>query len=142
MNESYAETQTPLIAHAIAHTLTPDPERASVVCLKGDLGAGKTTLVQAIALEFGVDETVVSPTFVIAKFYTPTKGDFARLVHIDAYRIESEDELGPLGFEALLTLPNTLVIIEWPERIARALPSSATWYVLTHSLEGRHIATA
>jgi len=61
------------------------------------------------------------------------------LVHIDAYRIESMDELGPLNFQRLLEQPNTLIIVEWPERIIEALPSTAQWFSITHREHDRHI---
>lgn len=98
------------------------PERATVLTLDGDLGAGKTTLVQALARELGVTEVVTSPTFVVMKTYATSHGDFTQLVHIDAYRIDDVSELGPLNFMQVLASPQTLICIEWPERIAEALP--------------------
>jgi len=139
MNEDYTEEKLPYIADTILGLLESVPTSATVLALEGDLGAGKTTLTKTIAELLGVQETVVSPTFVIAKFYTPTKGLFTRLVHIDAYRIESLDELGPLGFEQLLEQPNTLIIVEWPERIKEVLPDITYWFSITHTEQGRHI---
>lgn len=139
MNESYTEADTPRIAQQVLALLAPQPDRATVLCLEGDLGVGKTALAKALASALGVTDTVVSPTFVIEKFYTPTQGDFDQLVHIDAYRIESVDELIPLGFSTVLKQANTLIIIEWPEHIKAALPESVTWLTLSHQEEGRHI---
>ena len=139
MNEEYTEDKLPYIADTILGLLESRPTSATVLALEGDLGAGKTTLTKTVAEILGVQETVVSPTFVIAKFYTPTKGLFTRLVHIDAYRIDSLSELGPLGFESLLADPNTLIIVEWPERIKEALPEHTVWLSISHTEYGRHI---
>lgn len=139
MNEDYTEENLPYIADTILSSLDSQSVGATVLALEGDLGAGKTTLTKTIAQLLGVQETVVSPTFVIAKFYTPTKGLFTHLVHIDAYRIESLGELGPLGFEQLLEQSNTLIIIEWPERVKEVLPSSTRWLNISHTDQGRHI---
>jgi tRNA threonylcarbamoyladenosine biosynthesis protein TsaE len=95
---------------------------ATVMGFTGDLGVGKTTLIQAIARALGVSENVTSPTFVLQKNYPLTSQSFDTLVHIDTYRIESIDELGVLHFDELLKQSRTLILIEWPERIASALP--------------------
>lgn len=101
-------------------------ETATVVALSGDLGAGKTTFTQAVAKHLGVEETVVSPTFVIQKSYPleghPPTGGFRRLIHIDAYRLKEERELSVLGWEELLTDPGNLILVEWPERVPGLLP--------------------
>ncbi len=98
------------------------PDTATVLALSGDLGAGKTTLVQLLARVLGVTTTVTSPTFVVMKQYETENATFAELVHIDAYRVETIDEMRPLGFTALLARPQTLICIEWAERIAPLLP--------------------
>ena len=95
---------------------------AMVVALSGDLGAGKTTFVQQLAQILGITTTVTSPTFVIMKSYDTTDTVFSTLVHIDAYRIEDDSAMGPLKFAELLTQPQTLVCIEWAERISAFLP--------------------
>jgi len=104
-----------------------DANAASVVALYGDLGAGKTAMVKALALELGIVEDVTSPTFVILKNYlvpqdAQTAKQFARLAHIDAYRIEDKDELRPLHFSNLLEQKDTIVCIEWADRIEELLP--------------------
>lgn len=98
---------------------------AAILALHGDLGAGKTTLVQMLAKSLGVMEEVTSPTFVIMKSYeTKSVHNIDQLVHIDAYRIEESDEMRVLGFEGLLQTPNTLVCIEWAENIKDLLPKN------------------
>ncbi len=102
-------------------------EHALVVALHGELGAGKSTFVRAIAREFGITEKVTSPTFNIMKTYklggsTPK---FKSLVHIDAYRLKNEDELKVLGWRELTDNPGNLIFIEWPENIANVIPKNA-----------------
>ena len=98
---------------------------ATVIALSGDLGAGKTTLVQHLAKELGVSTIPPSPTFVIMRSYETTDAVFTKLVHIDAYRIETEEELRPLHLERVFEAQNTLVCIEWPEKLGKAIPPSA-----------------
>ena len=102
-----------------------------VITLRGDLGAGKTTFTQQLAKHLGVTEHVVSPTFGIMKSYELFDHPyFDQLVHIDAYRIEDDSEIKPLRFEELLRQSRTLVVIEWPERIANILPIKKTEIVI------------
>lgn len=128
---SLAELETNATLLIDACTAALRPQGATVLALSGDLGAGKTTLVQSIARTLGVTGTVTSPTFVVMKQYETINSTFAELIHIDAYRIESIDELRPLGFATLLAQPNTLICIEWAERIAAALPAAVVAATLT-----------
>ena len=75
---------------------------ALVVGLYGDLGSGKTTFTQAIAKIFNIKEDVTSPTFVIEKIYTINDKKFKKLIHIDAYRLDSGKELSALDWERTL----------------------------------------
>ena len=94
---------------------------AAVIALEGDLGAGKTTFVQALGRRLGVSEPITSPTFTILKSYETTDEVFQTLLHMDAYRIDDESELGPLRFGEVLATQNAVFCIEWPERIAGPL---------------------
>lgn len=101
-------------------------ERAQVLALSGDLGAGKTAFVKLLAKQLGVAEEVTSPTFVVMKSYAIPEHPFLKiLTHIDAYRIESDDEMRVLGFKELLDDPTRLIAIEWPERIPGVIPEDA-----------------
>ena len=140
MNTRYTQEERGVIAEAILAHTTPSDTGATVIALSGDLGAGKTTLTQAIASLLGVKETVVSPTFVIAKHYSASKHGFDALVHMDAYRIESVDELGPLGWSHIVSEPRTLVVVEWPERIESALPGGVHHYHIVHDGDNRVIS--
>lgn len=100
-------------------------EGATVVGFFGDLGSGKTTFIQALGKYLKIKEVMTSPTFVIEKIYLlENNKKFNKLIHIDAYRLESGKELHSLGFKEILKEPNNLVLIEWPERVADILPSN------------------
>ena len=89
-------------------------ERAVVVGLQGDLGSGKTTFMQGVAKYFGVEGNVTSPTFVIEKVYDLNNQTFDKLIHMDAYRIDS---LKGLKFDEISNNPNSIIFIEWPENV-------------------------
>jgi tRNA threonylcarbamoyladenosine biosynthesis protein TsaE len=98
--------------------LTPKEKGATLVTLSGELGAGKTAFTKALAHTLGVTEIVTSPTFVLEKIYTlPGERGFKTLVHIDAYRLEGSGELKALGFDEVMKDPETLVVLEWPEKV-------------------------
>jgi len=129
-----------LQAHAAQFVSDLRPrQRALVVTLSGELGAGKTIFVQGIAKALGVEETVTSPTFVIEKIYQLEGRTFARLIHMDAYRLKSAHELEVLGWKELLEDPGNLIVLEWPERVIRAIPSDAIRIRFDIENEGRII---
>lgn len=89
-----------------------------VISLSGDLGAGKTTLAQAICAGYGVTEPVTSPTYSLVHRYDAPA---SAVVHIDLYRLDNEAQLGNLGWEEILS-EDALVIVEWPERAGNRMP--------------------
>lgn len=95
-----------------------------VVCLHGDLGAGKTTMTQIIAGQLGVADSIQSPTFVIKKMYSTRSELFKQLIHMDAYRLDGEENLDVLRLDEDFMNPNTLTIIEWPEMIEKIIPKT------------------
>lgn len=94
-----------------------------IVCLSGDLGAGKTTLVQGIAQGWGTLDNVSSPTFVLVNEYR--RPDRRCLFHLDAYRIASWMEAEDLDLERMFD--SGPMVIEWPERIQEVLPKQRLW---------------
>lgn len=93
-----------------------------VVCLAGDLGAGKTLLVQGLANTLGIKDTVNSPTFTILNVYETT----FPIYHFDLYRLEYAEELFDIGFYEY-TEGQGLSIIEWPDKFPEELPDEYLW---------------
>jgi tRNA threonylcarbamoyladenosine biosynthesis protein TsaE len=105
---------------------------AIVVLLEGDLGAGKTTLTQVLAKELGYFGEVVSPTFVIQKRYKIEHGFLRNLIHIDAYRLSGAKEIEMLGWKNWIDNPENLIVVEWPNIIAEALPAAVIKVSIKH----------
>jgi tRNA threonylcarbamoyladenosine biosynthesis protein TsaE len=94
-----------------------------VVCLIGDLGAGKTTFVQGIAAGWGSPDQANSPTFVLVNVYRrPDKG---RLYHLDTYRLSGPQEAEDLDLDTLIE--SGPLLVEWADRILPALPAQRLW---------------
>jgi len=106
-------------ADSFIKDLPVSSNRAVVVGLSGDLGSGKTTFVQSVAKILKIEKYITSPTFVIQKRYkiTSDKISFENLIHIDAYRLESGEELLNLDWKEIVKNPKNLVFIEWPEKV-------------------------
>ncbi len=90
-------------------------KNGGVVALYGELGAGKTTLIQGIAQGLGIKQRITSPTFIIVRQYD-------RFWHVDLYRLTSLDEAKAVGIEEIINDPVNIVVIEWPELIKDILP--------------------
>jgi tRNA threonylcarbamoyladenosine biosynthesis protein TsaE len=103
-------------------------QSGDLVGLVGDLGSGKTTLVQGIAAGWGSLDPVTSPTFVLVNVYR--RPDGLRLYHLDAYRLTGVDEAIDLDLEAMLDQGPMLV--EWAERVQDALPGEGLWVHLNY----------
>jgi tRNA threonylcarbamoyladenosine biosynthesis protein TsaE len=97
----------------------------AVVGLSGELGAGKTTLVRAIAAGLGVRQAVTSPTFALVHRYD---GAGCTVYHVDGYRLRRPAEAADLGFDEMVRESDAVILVEWPERFGGALPP------LTHHL--------
>jgi tRNA threonylcarbamoyladenosine biosynthesis protein TsaE len=106
--------ETIAFGRTLAEMLSPP----ALVLLRGDLGAGKTTLVKGIAAAFGAaqEEDVTSPTFTLIHEY---RGPKANLYHIDLYRIDTQRELDTLALDDLRADPASILLIEWGEKFPR-----------------------
>lgn len=100
-----------------------------VICLSGNLGAGKTALTRGIAAGWGAQEPVTSPTFTLIHEHR-RKADNLVLYHIDCYRLEKAADAWQIGLEDLFYNDDP-VVIEWPEHIQEALPTDRLWITLT-----------
>lgn len=110
-------------------------EKAIIVALEGDLGGGKTTFVQGMAVGLGAKEQITSPSFVLIKKYgirnsrsriNSLRGKqglgIRNFYHIDCYRLKKPWQLQELGLEEIINDPKNLVVIEWAERVEEILP--------------------
>lgn len=123
-------------AARFAGSLVPRQRGATLVALSGELGAGKTAFTKAVARALGIREVVNSPTFVLEKIYLLSNQIFKRLIHIDAYRLERGADLSPLGFDELMRDADNLILLEWPENVADALPEPAVRISLVAHSDG------
>ena len=103
----------------------------AVVQLEGEMGAGKTCFVRGLCEGLGGNpRQVSSPTFSIVQEYAVANGN--RLVHVDAYRLSGEDELASIGWDELLHDAEAIIAVEWPNRIQKAIPTSALLLQIFH----------
>lgn len=96
-----------------------------IILLSGDLGAGKTTFTRGLGKALGVKQNVNSPTFVVMKVYHADTATVNKLVHIDAYRLNSGRDLMNIGATEYFGAEKTVVVIEWPEKVEDILPKNA-----------------
>lgn len=113
--KSDAPEKTAELARRLAGAVQP----GTVICLDGDLGAGKTLFVQNLAASLGVQGEVTSPTFNLMNVYEEGR---LPLVHFDLYRLEQAYELDEIGFYDYVENPDGLVLIEWAEKFPECLP--------------------
>ena len=92
-----------------------------IICLKGDLGTGKTVIAKAIGSFFHVNENITSPTFNIIKTYHTSDNLIKKIHHFDLYRIKNIDELIDIGFDDYIYDNCSIVLIEWPEIVFDSL---------------------
>jgi tRNA threonylcarbamoyladenosine biosynthesis protein TsaE len=131
----YTVEHIPGIAQSVLTDLVA--RSANTLALHGDLGAGKTTLVSAIAKELGVVESIISPTFIVYRVYDipVTGGSWKKLVHRDAYRLEGEVDAKKIRLDELFADPANLVCIEWPENVGEVLSKNALHATIAYTGE-------
>jgi len=121
---SRSPEQTRRIGKRLGGTL----QAGDVICLQGDLGAGKTTFVQGVAQGWGSLDSVSSPTFILVNVYR--RADHNQLFHMDAYRLDSAPEAEELDLDSMLA--QGALLIEWPERMDGLVPDERLWINLEH----------
>jgi tRNA threonylcarbamoyladenosine biosynthesis protein TsaE len=116
------------LGERVSELLLPAPR---VVILRGEVGAGKTTLVKGIAAALGAaaEDDVTSPTFTIVHEYV---GRSVRVFHLDLYRLETEEQIAVLGLEEMAGYENALVLVEWGERFESVVKMAGAEIYMEH----------
>lgn len=124
MRRELTETELTEEGELLGRSLPP----GSVLLFEGDLGAGKTTMVQAVARGLGVTQPATSPTYALVHHYQGRRGP---VYHLDCYRLRSPEEAADLDWETLLREGDAL-LIEWPERAGGWVPAPTMRFHLSH----------
>mgnify|MGYP003975142557 FL=1 len=133
-------TTTEKETKSLGENLGKDLNLGEIVILQGDLGSGKTTFTKGMAKGLGITEIITSPTFSLMNIYEYGENS---LIHIDTYRLENERDLLDIGIEDYLGKPNTITIIEWPEKIKNLLNKKmVTEITITHKNKNEREITA
>jgi len=132
-------TQSAFETQKLGEKIGADLRTGTVIALYGNLGSGKTTFIQGLAVGLGIKERILSPTFVLMREYeiSPSRSPFGHLgggeattstparcstlYHVDLYRIRDEKDTESLGLQELLSDPTNIIVIEWPEKISNML---------------------
>jgi tRNA threonylcarbamoyladenosine biosynthesis protein TsaE len=121
-------THSPEETERLGETLGRCLQFGDVLCLSGELGAGKTCLVRGLARGWGAVDRPTSPTFTLINEYRRER-DSHRFHHVDAYRLQDAEDAWSLGLEDVLDAEG-VVVAEWAERIREALPAEALWVLI------------
>ena len=124
MTEVLTEPELQAEGEGIGRQLRP----GEILTFEGDLGAGKTTLVQAVAKGLGVRGPATSPTYALVHRYQGTRGP---VFHLDCFRLRSPDEAADLDWEGLLA-EGDAILVEWPERAGPWIPQPTRRFRLSH----------
>lgn len=109
-----------------------------VIALSGDLGAGKTSIARGLLAALGLEEEAPSPSFAIVQPYDPPEVRFP-VLHVDLYRIDDPAEARELGLDE--AREDSLLIVEWPERLGEAAWADALWLTLETTKDGARALT-
>jgi len=112
-----------ILAREIIKSKKVYPERsrgALIFGLVGELGAGKTTFIQAFAKGLGIKGRLTSPSFVLMKNYK-------NFYHVDCYRVKGPKDILALDFKEIISNPENIIMIEWAEKIKKILPKNKIW---------------
>jgi tRNA threonylcarbamoyladenosine biosynthesis protein TsaE len=123
---------TQIQLEAEGETLGRSLPAGALLAFEGDLGAGKTTFIQAIARGLGVSSPATSPTYALVHRYRGRRGP---VFHLDCYRLRSTDEAADLDWEGLVA-EGDAILVEWPERAGEWLPAPTRRFRLHHLADG------
>ena len=124
MSRSFTRDELQAAGEAVGRSLQP----GAVVTFEGDLGAGKTTFIQAVVRGLGVSQPATSPTYALVHRYQGARGP---VFHLDCFRLRSPDEAADLDWEGLLA-EGDAILVEWPERAGNWIPRPARRFRLSH----------
>lgn len=112
-------TNSPQETQKFGTELAQQLQGGSIVLLSGNLGAGKTAVVKGMAIGFGIENEITSPTFTLMNLYeiNNSSSTAKTLIHVDTYRLKSAQDLIEIGVEDYLGNTSTVCVIEWPDKI-------------------------
>jgi len=125
------ESLSPEDTENMAHMLAQEARKGDIICLCGDLGAGKTTFAQGFAKGLGCEDNITSPTFTLMNVYEDGR---LPLYHFDLYRLETLEDLESIGYEDYF-YASGVCLVEWPERAGELIPQKAIWIELRPNKE-------
>jgi tRNA threonylcarbamoyladenosine biosynthesis protein TsaE len=123
-------TQSEKETFNFAQNFAKNLKGGEIICLTGNLGAGKTTFAKGIAHGLNIKNNITSPTFVFMKVYDLKKDKIKKFVHIDAYRIQSENDIEAIGAPEYFTRKDSVTLIEWADNIKKLLPENSQFIEL------------
>ncbi len=129
------------LARNIFQELQPADKTATVFALSGPLGVGKTVFVRGFLRSGGINEPVTSPTYTIESVYKLPQSDFDQAIHVDAYRLESTDELYTLNFTERLNTSGNIIFVEWADKVEEALPADTLFIEMDFTQNDSRIIT-
>ncbi len=131
---THSEGETIQAGKQIANSL----KAGDIVLLFGNMGAGKTTMTKGIAQGLGIQKHITSPTFPLMNVYALNNpdSDIKNFVHIDTYRLKNQEELIAIGVEDYLGKPDTITLIEWPEKIQELLSNKTVKKITLEHVDG------
>lgn len=108
----------------LAKDLATEINKPTVIALYGNLGSGKTNFIQGLAEGLGIKKRVLSPTFVFMRSYELKRRGAKKFHHVDLYRLDSEKDVEAIGLKEILEDNDSIVAVEWPEKIEKLLPEN------------------
>ncbi|WNO52733.1 tRNA (adenosine(37)-N6)-threonylcarbamoyltransferase complex ATPase subunit type 1 TsaE [Stakelama saccharophila] len=130
---------TPDASHRLGRELAALVRPGDVVALSGPLGAGKTSIARGLLEALGLESEAPSPSFAIVQPYDPPEVRLP-VLHVDLYRIEAPEEAGELGLDDARA--DSLLVVEWPERLGEGAWHDALWLALEMNADGTRTLTA